>query len=201
MSRDRDADIARDEVDQQLPAAAEGHVLDPHLRRALHHLRQQMRQAGRARAGIGEPRRLALRKRHQFRHARRRHGRVHCEHEVDPCCQRHRREVGNRVEGHPLIDRGIDRMGRCRLSCLPGEGWFDPIESGIRGRIRELIEELVEQELASALGRARHERGGMSGHRHGHRVRPLTGRFGPVEISVPRARLRDEVSADDTDMI
>jgi hypothetical protein len=33
-----------------------------------------------------------------------------------------------------------------------GEAWVDPIESGIRGRIRERIEDLVEQELASALG-------------------------------------------------
>ena len=71
-----------------------------------------------------------------------------------------------------------------------GEAWFDPIESGIRGRIGELIEELVEEALAAAPGRARSERGGTSGHRHGHRVRPLTGPFGPVEISVPRARLR-----------
>ena len=27
-----------------------------------------------------------------------------------------------------------------------GEAWFDPIETGVRGRIRGLIEELVEQE-------------------------------------------------------
>ncbi len=31
-----------------------------------------------------------------------------------------------------------------------GETWFDPIESGIRGRIRGLIEELVEQELTAS---------------------------------------------------
>lgn len=80
--------------------------------------------------------------------------------------------------------------GAVPSALFAGEAWFDPIESGIRGRIRALIEELVEEELASALGRARYERGGTSGHRHGHRVRPLTGSFGPVEISVPRARLR-----------
>ena len=34
-----------------------------------------------------------------------------------------------------------------------GEAWFDPIETGVRGRIRGLIEELVEQELEAALGR------------------------------------------------
>ena len=74
-----------------------------------------------------------------------------------------------------------------------GEAWFDPIETGVRGRIRGLIEELVEQELEAALGRGRYERaGGTSGHRHGHRKRQLTGSFGPVEIAVPRARLREE---------
>ena len=33
-----------------------------------------------------------------------------------------------------------------------GEAWFDPIEAGLRGRIRGLIEELVEQELDPARG-------------------------------------------------
>src|SRR3954467_3499447 len=74
-----------------------------------------------------------------------------------------------------------------------GEAWFDPIEAGLRGRIRGLIEELVEQELEAALGRGRYERaGGAVGHRHGHRRRQLTGWCGPVEIAVPRARLRAE---------
>jgi len=74
-----------------------------------------------------------------------------------------------------------------------GEGWFDPIEAGIRGRIRAFIEELVEGELEAALGRGRYERGASSaGHRHGHRTRRLTGSFGPVEIAVPRARLPGE---------
>ena len=73
-----------------------------------------------------------------------------------------------------------------------GEAWFDPIEAGLRDRIRGLIEELVEQELEAALGRGRYERGGVAGHRHGHRTRRLTGSFGPVEIAVPRVRLRAE---------
>jgi putative transposase len=74
-----------------------------------------------------------------------------------------------------------------------GEAWFDPLEAGIRGRIRGLIEELVEQELEAALGRGRYARGGTAfGHRHGHRARRLTGSFGPVEVAVPRARLRRE---------
>src|SRR3982750_3536821 len=75
---------------------------------------------------------------------------------------------------------------------LAGEAWFDPIEAGLRQRIRGFIEELVEQELTEALGRTRYARGGAAGHRHGRRSRWLTGCFGPVELSVPRARLRAE---------
>ncbi len=73
-----------------------------------------------------------------------------------------------------------------------GAAWFDPIEAGLRERIRGFIEDLVEQELTGALGRRRHERGGVAGHRHGHRVRRLTGSFGRVGIAVPRARLQAE---------
>src|SRR5512134_603069 len=39
-----------------------------------------------------------------------------------------------------------------------GEAWSDPIEAGIRDRIRGFIEELIEEELAVALGRGRYER-------------------------------------------
>src|SRR5919199_844231 len=80
--------------------------------------------------------------------------------------------------------------GSAEQGLFAGEAWFDPIEVGLRGRIRGLIEELVEQELEAALGRGRYERaGGAVGHRHGHRTRRLTGSFGSVEIAVPRARL------------
>ena len=82
--------------------------------------------------------------------------------------------------------------GPAEQALFAGEAWFDPIEAGLRGRIRGLIEELVEQELEAALGRGRYERGGVAGHRHGHRTRRLTGSFGPVEVAVPRARLRAE---------
>ncbi len=72
-----------------------------------------------------------------------------------------------------------------------GEAWFDPIEAGIRDRVRGFIQELLEQELAAALGRARHERaaGEPKGYRNGTRERQLLGSFGPVELSVPRARM------------
>jgi hypothetical protein len=73
-----------------------------------------------------------------------------------------------------------------------GEAWFDPLEAGLRERIRGFIEELVEQELEAALGRGRYERGGTPGHRHGHRERRLTGSFGRVQIAVPRARPQAE---------
>src|SRR5919112_4123989 len=83
--------------------------------------------------------------------------------------------------------------GPAEQALFAGEAWFDPIEAGLRGRIRGFIEELVEQELEAALGRGRYERaGGAAGHRHGHRTRRLTGSFGPVELAVPRARLRAE---------
>ena len=75
-----------------------------------------------------------------------------------------------------------------------GEAWFDPIEAGIRERVRGFIEALVEQELEAALGRGRYARdaGRPKGYRNGTRERQLTGSFGPVRISVPRARLATE---------
>jgi putative transposase len=75
-----------------------------------------------------------------------------------------------------------------------GEAWFDPIETGVRERVRGFIEELLEQELTQALGRARHERTSAErkGYRNGTRERQLLGSFGPVQISVPRARLTAE---------
>ena len=72
-----------------------------------------------------------------------------------------------------------------------GEAWFDPIEAGIRDRVRGFIEELIGQELDAALGRGRYERDAEApkGYRNGTRERQLLGSFGPVEISVPRARM------------
>ena len=86
-----------------------------------------------------------------------------------------------------------------------GDDWFDPLETGVRTRIRGFIEELLEAELDAALGRDRYERprlaetgvGGRpvvgAGHRHGHRERQLMGTFGPVTVRVPRARLDTSV--------
>src|SRR6266481_3329837 len=80
------------------------------------------------------------------------------------------------------------------------DDWFDPIESGIRDRVRELIEEMIRSELDAVLSRRRYGRrvtpaeggdvvAGAAGHRHGSRVRTLMGTFGKTEIAVPRARL------------
>jgi transposase-like protein len=78
------------------------------------------------------------------------------------------------------------------------DDWFDPIETEVRDRARQFIEELIRGELDAVLERPRYGRGklaeregsaGATGHRHGSRLRSLTGSFGPVEIAVPRARL------------
>jgi putative transposase len=78
--------------------------------------------------------------------------------------------------------------------------WFDPIEAGLRDRVRDFIQTMIESELEAVLSRPRYTRrskadpenngaGGVAGHRHGHRSRSLLGTFGRVEIAVPRARL------------
>ena len=80
------------------------------------------------------------------------------------------------------------------------EDWFDPIESGLRERVRGFIEEMIRSELDAVLARPRYARQisgaqradtptGVPGHRHGSRTRSLMGTFGPTEITVPRARL------------
>ena len=81
-------------------------------------------------------------------------------------------------------------------SRLLSTGWFDPIETAIRDRVRGFIEDLVAAELDEVLGRTRYQRPGTAdgvkrtdGYRHGRRERRLLGSFGPVTIKVPRARL------------
>ena len=80
------------------------------------------------------------------------------------------------------------------------DDWFDPIEDMIREQVRGLIEEMIRGELDAALSRPRYGRRAghsegrdsaavVTGHRHGSRIRTLTGTFGKTEIAVPRARL------------
>jgi len=52
-----------------------------------------------------------------------------------------------------------------------GEAWFDPIEAGIRDRVRGFIEELLEQEVTAALGRYRHERAAEAPNGYRNRAR------------------------------
>jgi transposase-like protein len=78
-------------------------------------------------------------------------------------------------------------------SPFAGSEWFDPLEEAVRGQVRAFIEQLLEEELEAALGRGRYERGASSnGRRHGHRPRQLVTTFGPLTLSVPRARLPDD---------
>src|SRR5256884_7921964 len=81
------------------------------------------------------------------------------------------------------------------------DDWFDPIEAAVRDRVRGFIQAIIEGELDEKLQRPRYGRrpkslssvddGGIavSGHRHGHRLRSLTGPFGRSALEVPRARL------------
>ena len=62
-------------------------------------------------------------------------------------------------------------------ACHLFDDWFDPIEAGIRGRVREFIEEMIRSELDTVLSRPRYGRrirtaddgenaSGVVGHRH-----------------------------------
>ena len=74
------------------------------------------------------------------------------------------------------------------------DNWFDPIETGLRDRVREFIQAMFEGELEAALSRPRYARQakapsgeaeetvGATGHRHGHQSRSLLGSFGRVEL-------------------
>src|SRR6201984_944732 len=77
------------------------------------------------------------------------------------------------------------------------DDWFDPIEAGLRDRVRDFIQTMIESELEAVLSRPRYARRpkadpennggrGIAGHRHGHRSRSLLGTFGiagPVDTA------------------
>ena len=102
------------------------------------------------------------------------------------------------AEGDYTMDEN-SRNGSAESFGVFDETWFDPIEIGVRDRIRGFIEALVEAELNEVLGRTRYQRPAGNpgieaaqetvGYRHGRRERRLLGSFGPVAISVPRARV------------
>src|SRR3954468_2963604 len=98
-------------------------------------------------------------------------------------------------------------MTSVTTSARPGEAedllfdsWFDPIEDGLRAKVRGFIETMIEEELTTALSRPRYGRrhdghgaaGGVVGPRPRRRRWRLTGTFGATEIVVPRARLVGE---------
>jgi transposase-like protein len=80
------------------------------------------------------------------------------------------------------------------FALLAGDEAFDPVEDGVRQRVRRFIEMILEEELQAALGRGRYERSGAgaAGHRNGHRERQIIGTFGSETVKVPRARLVDD---------
>src|ERR1700746_4138161 len=79
--------------------------------------------------------------------------------------------------------------------------WFDPIEAGLRDRVRDFIQMMIESELEAVLSRPRYARRpkadpenngaiGVAGHRHGRRSRSLLGTFGRGGSAGPGARAR-----------
>ena len=56
------------------------------------------------------------------------------------------------------------------FALLASDGAFDPLEDGVRQRVRDFIETVLEEELQAALGRGRYERLGEGA--RGHRQRP-----------------------------
>ena len=80
------------------------------------------------------------------------------------------------------------------FALLANAGSHDPLEDGVRQRVRGFIEAILEEELEAALGRGRYERpaDGAQGQRNGHRERQVIGTFGLETVKVPRARLIDE---------
>jgi hypothetical protein len=67
--------------------------------------------------------------------------------------------------------------------------WFDPIEAGVRGRVRDFIQAMIDAELEEVLARPRYGRranrqssdvevpAAVIGHRHGRRPRSLMATF------------------------
>jgi transposase-like protein len=73
-----------------------------------------------------------------------------------------------------------------RTAPLIGGDWTDPLEDGVRSRVREFIETILEEELEVAYER---KSAGAKGYRNGHRDREIVGTFGPETVRVPRARI------------
>ena len=89
---------------------------------------------------------------------------------------------------------GLRQPCRAAPSPFAVSAGLNPSREASHGQVRSFIEELLEEELEAALSRERFERGLRSpnGRRHGHQPRQLVATFGPLTLSVPHARLRDE---------
>ena len=67
----------------------------------------------------------------------------------------------------------------------------DALSDAIRTKVRDFIRQLVDEELEVTLGAGSYERNaGRRGYRHGSEQRRIGTSLGPVELEVPRARLR-----------
>lgn len=106
------------------------------------------------------------------------------------------------VEGRPAVTQNTMRTAAVAADIPLFEDWADAIEEMVRGQVRGFIEAMLEEELEDVLARPRYgrrkpsddgQRASIVGCRHGHRKRTVTRTFGKSEISVPRARLMDEV--------
>ena len=80
------------------------------------------------------------------------------------------------------------------FALLAGDGGFDPLEDGVRQRVRDLHQN---DPRGGAAGGARTRPirticRGARGHRNGHRERQIIGTFGAETVKVPRARLVDD---------
>ena len=61
-----------------------------------------------------------------------------------------------------IIDSTKSAIGSSEGGHFLCDDWFDPLETGVRTRIRGFIEELLEAELDAVLGRDQYERPRMS---------------------------------------
>ena len=50
------------------------------------------------------------------------------------------------------MEQGSTKTDADGTGLFAGDAWFDPIEAGIRDRVRGFIQELLKQELTAALG-------------------------------------------------
>src|SRR4051812_50172716 len=88
--------------------------------------------------------------------------------------------------------RPVEAEGLLFDSC-----WFDPIEDGLRAKVRGFIETMIEEELTTALSRPRYGRRpvgeeatlGLVGHRHGRPRGRVTRTFRATGGVVARGRL------------